>query len=157
MATRYLGIDWGEKRWGIAYADELGVATPLEAITQVDASARWDALRRVVVQRRVDGFVVGYPYNMDGSVGFKAKEVDAFIGELEQQFPAIEIHRVDERLTSHAAGSGWSERQKREQRRSGKLDSSAAAIILQDFVDQLLPELGLLTDDGLLGGQDDGD
>jgi putative holliday junction resolvase len=140
MATRYLGIDWGEKRWGIAYADEVGVAMPLDAITQPAPQARWEALLRVMVQRRVDACVVGYPYNMDGTVGFKAKEVDAFIGELEQRIPGVSVHRVDERLTSHAAGLGWSERQKREQRRSGKLDSSAAAIILQDYVDQLLPD-----------------
>jgi putative holliday junction resolvase len=156
MAIRYLGIDWGEKRWGLAYADELGVATPLDAITHPEPEVRWDALRRAIVQRRIEVCVVGYPYNMDGTVGFKAKEVDAFIAQLEQRFPGVEVHRVDERLTSHVAGLGWSERQKREQRRSGKLDSSAAAIILQDFVDQLPPHGGWPAEEGLAEGQDDG-
>lgn len=135
---RCLGIDWGTKRWGLSYGDEIGIATPLPAITDANGEARWKTLAQLIAQRRIDTIVVGYPYNMDGSVGFKAKEVDAFIACLKEQFPLLPVHRVDERLTSQVAGQAWSEKEKREQRRSGKLDSSAAALILQDYLDQEL-------------------
>jgi len=134
---RYLGIDWGEKRWGISYGDEIGIATPLDAIVDATSELKWKRLMSLVDQRRIQEFVVGYPYNMDGTVGFKAREVDAFIQELATRFPGLPTHRIDERLTSHTAGKAWNEKQKRQQRKSGKLDSSAAAIILQDYLDQL--------------------
>ncbi len=134
---RYLGIDWGEKRWGLSYGDEIGIATPLEAIVNPELEEKWVCLTQLVEQRRIESFVVGYPLNMDGSVGFKAKEVDQFITQLELQCPSLPIHRVDERLTSHTAGLSWTAKQKRQKRKSGKLDSSSAAIILQDYLDQL--------------------
>lgn len=134
---RYLGIDWGAKRWGLSYGDEIGIATPLDALTDTLEEAKWCKLAQLLQQRRIDEFVVGYPFNMDGSVGFKAREVDAFVRELNRRFPTIKVHRIDERLTSQVAGKAWTAKQKRDQRKSGKLDSSAAAIILQDFLDQL--------------------
>ena len=134
---RYLGIDWGEKRWGISYGDELGVATPLHAIVDNEVADRWNSLIRLVKERRIEGFVVGYPFNMDGSVGFKAREVDGFIDQLGDRFPNIPVERADERLTSHTAGQHWNSKQKRQQRKSGKLDSGAATVFLQDFLDQL--------------------
>lgn len=149
---RYLAIDWGEKRWGIGYGDELGVATPLEAIVDVDISARWSRLLSLVRERRIQQLVVGYPLNMDGSVGFKAREVDEFIKELNQQLPDLPVERVDERLSSHTAGQHWSGKKKREQRKSGKLDSGAATVFLQDYLDQLslniLPEMIPDSEDG---------
>lgn len=134
---KYLAIDWGEKRWGIGYGDELGVATPLEAIVDTDASTRWIHLEKVVRERRIEKIVVGYPLNMDGSVGFKAREVDRFIDELNERLPLLPVERTDERLTSHTAGKHWSSKKKREQRKSGKLDSAAATVFLQDYLDQL--------------------
>ncbi len=132
-----LGIDYGEKRWGLAYSDELGVATPLEAITQSSIDQRWEFLLELIRQRRIAETVVGYPLNMDGTVGFKAREVDAFIdelaGKLENRIP---VFRVDERLTSASASESWSLKKQKQERRSGKLDSRAAALILQDYLDR---------------------
>jgi len=148
---KYLAIDWGEKRWGIGYGDELGVATPLDAIVDAEISARWIHLEKVVRERRIDTLVVGYPLNMDGSVGFKAREVDHFIDEVNQRLPHLPVVRTDERLTSHAAGKHWSGKKKREQRKSGKLDSAAAAVFLQDYLDHtnmnLPPEILLNNED----------
>ncbi len=137
---RCLGIDYGEKRIGLAYGDELGVATPLPAAVGGGAAARLGGILRLVRERRITDLVVGYPYNMDGSTGFKAREVDAFIAELERA-TGLPVHRVDERLTTHAArhGLGLSPRRERELRGSGKVDSAAAALILQDWLDQHAP------------------
>lgn len=129
---RYLGIDWGEKRIGLAFADELGVATPLSAAVDAKKKARLARIGGIVEARKVDAFVVGYPLNMDGSAGFKAREVDAFVAELERRF-RLPVHRVDERLSSHAVESAFRGGRK-PARRSGAVDSSAAALILRDFL-----------------------
>ena len=129
---RYLGIDWGEKRIGLAFADELGVATPLAAAVEAKKKARLARIAEVVKARQVDALVVGYPLNMDGSAGFKAREVDTFIGELERRF-RLPVYRVDERLSSRTVEAAFRGR-RGPTRRSGAVDSSAAALILRDFL-----------------------
>lgn len=135
---RYLGIDYGTKRIGLAHGDEIGVATPLPAVIEPAGEGRWTKLGDVIRTRRITDLVVGYPYNMDGSVGFKAKEVDAFVAELKIRF-ALPVHLVDETLTSYAAESSIKKKNLRDVRDTGLIDSRAATIILQDFLDQELP------------------
>ncbi|MBI2513101.1 MAG: Holliday junction resolvase RuvX [Opitutae bacterium] len=135
---RYLGIDYGAKRIGLAHGDEIGVATPLPAVIEAAPEARWAKFGEVVRARRITDLVVGYPYNMDGSVGFKAKEVDAFVAELKIRF-GLPVHLVDETLTSYAAESSIKKKDRRGVRDSGLIDSRAATIILQDFLDQRNP------------------
>ena len=132
-----LGIDWGEKRIGLAFGDALGVATPLPAAIQAKKRERLAQIEKVVNERRVEAIVVGYPLNMNGSVGFKAKEVDAFISEIEPRF-GLPIYRVDERLSSQVAEGQMRELKLKAERKSGELDSRAAALILQDFLEQQL-------------------
>ena len=139
---RCLGIDYGERRVGLSYGDELGVAVPLPAATDPQPEARLARIVELARQRRVTDLVVGYPYNMDGSVGFKAREVDAFIGKLTAQL-ALPVHRVDERLSTRTATEHMSKRRDDALRRSGKIDSMAATVILQDFLNQRLPPAGL--------------
>lgn len=135
---RCLGIDYGTRRIGLGYGDEIGVATPLPALVQADSAQRWTELGKVIVQRRITDLVLGYPYNMDGTAGFKAKEVDAFADELRTRFN-LPVHLVDERLTSYEAESTIAKGNRRDLRASGLVDSRAATIILQDFLDQRLP------------------
>ncbi|MBT3481100.1 MAG: Holliday junction resolvase RuvX [Opitutales bacterium] len=138
---RCIGIDYGERRVGLSYGDEIGVATPVDAAVQDFEFERIDYLVKLARDREATDLVIGYPYNMDGSVGFKAKEVDAFIEKILAKID-LPIHRVDERLTSHVASEGFSKKRDDALRRSGKIDSAAAALILQDFLDQrvALPE-----------------
>ena len=80
----YLGIDYGEKRIGLSTGDDdVRLAVPVPAAVEPTREARLAHIEREIQQRRIGELVVGYPFNMDGSVGFKAKEVDAFIAELE--------------------------------------------------------------------------
>ena len=135
---RCLGIDYGTKRVGLAQGDEIGVATPLPALIDADPAVRWVKLGELIKLRRITELVLGYPYNMDGSVGFKAKEVDAFAAKLKEQF-GLPVHLVDETLTSYAAESTIAKKSRREVRDSGLVDSRAACLILQDFLDQKIP------------------
>ncbi len=130
----YLGIDYGEKRIGLSYADELGVAVPLDAARQRRKKDRMRHIGEVIAARDISYLVVGYPINMDGSEGFKAKEVDRFIDELQGRF-GIEAHRVDETLTTYQAEIDLKSIGKRLSRKSGEIDSRAATLILQDFLD----------------------
>lgn len=135
---RCLGIDYGTKRVGLAHGDEIGVATPLPALTDAEEAARWAKLGEVIRQRRITDLVLGYPYNMDGSVGFKAKEVDAFAAKLKAAF-GLPVHLVDETLTSSEAESSIAKKDRRAVRDSGLIDSRAACLILQDYLDQKFP------------------
>lgn len=137
---RCLGIDYGTKRIGLAHGDEVGVATPLPAVIEAAGEARWQRIGEVIRARRITDLVVGFPFNMDGSVGFKAKEVEAFVAELKTRF-GLPVHLVDETLTSYAAESSIRKKDRRGVRDSGLIDSRAAAIILQDFLDQRNPPL----------------
>lgn len=133
-----LGIDYGTKRVGLAHGDEIGVATPLPALVDADETVRWRKLGELIKQRRFTDLVLGYPYNMDGSVGFKAKEVDAFAARLRAEF-GLPVHLIDETLTSSEAESSIAKKDRRGVRDSGLIDSRAACLILQDYLDQKFP------------------
>lgn len=132
MAT-YLGIDYGTKKIGLAWADELGVALPLGTIPGVELNDCWDELERVIKERKVDEFVVGYPIHMNGEIGKRAKEVDVFIGKLESRFNLF-VHRVDERLTSVAAEETVRKKKNQKSKTDGRIDATAASLILSDFL-----------------------
>lgn len=135
---RFLGIDYGARRVGLSYGDDLGVATPLPALIDADPEKRWAALLGVVKTRRITDLVIGYPLNMDETAGFKAKEVDGFAARLRTE-TGLPVHLVDERLTSYEAESTIAKSRRRDVRASGIIDSRAATIILQDYLNQKLP------------------
>jgi len=136
----YLGIDYGEKRVGLSHGDDLGFAFALPAATEPDPESRLARLADEIRRRRVTDLVVGYPLRLDGSRSRVTDAVDRFVAELERRF-GLPVHKVDEGLSSVAAAEALgrrrprSPRERREQARSGELDSRAAQIILQGFLD----------------------
>ena len=135
---RYIGIDLGTRRIGLAFGDELGVATPLAALTQADPAERRAALLKVIRERRAQEIVLGHPLNMDDSEGPKAKEAAAFAVELTKEL-GLPVHLIDERLTSYEAESSIAKSKRRDIRASGIIDSRAATLILQDYLNQIFP------------------
>ena len=139
-----LGIDYGERRIGLSIGDKLGIALPLPAATEKREADRLDHISHVVESRGITDIVVGYPLNMDGSAGEKVREVDRFIDKLRKRF-RLPVHRVDERLTTYQAERDLAVSGKRPPSRSGKVDSRAATLILQDYLDSIVgapPEAG---------------
>ncbi len=136
---RLIGIDLGTRRIGLAYGDELGVATPLPALTQADADQRWAGLLDVIRQRRATALVLGHPLNMDDTVGPKAKEAEAAAAKLQATL-GLPVHLIDERLTSYEAEATIAKSKRRDIRASGIIDSRAATLILQDYLDQIMPQ-----------------
>lgn len=130
-----LGIDWGEKRIGLAFADALDLAMPIKAATQSTIKKRLSFIEQIIQERNIQEIVIGYPFNMNGSVGFKAREVDQFIDRLNKRFH-LPIHKVDERLTSHAVEETLKQMNQKVDTKSGEIDSRSASIILQDYIDQ---------------------
>jgi len=133
---RCLGLDYGTRRIGVAYGDDLGVATPLAALKAPDPAARWSGLAALVKARRVTDVILGHPINMDGSVGPKAVEVEEFGRRIRVEF-GVRVHLIDERLTSYEAELTIAPGKRRSVRASGLIDSRAATIILQDYLDGL--------------------
>lgn len=135
---RYIGIDLGTRRIGLAFGDELGVATPLAALTAADPGERRSALLQVIRDRRADEIVIGHPLNMDDTIGPKAKEAELFAAQLSTEL-GKPVHLVDERLTSYEAESSIAKSKRRAVRASGIIDSRAATLILQDYLNQIFP------------------
>lgn len=112
------------------------ISLPARAIPGVDSEDCWKALSREVTSRAITDFVVGYPIHMDGKVGRRAKEVDGFIEQLGKRF-GLPVHRVDERLTSASAREALGGNYKAKGAdKTGRVDSTAACLILRDFLNR---------------------
>ena len=133
----YLGIDYGERRIGLSVGDELGLAVPLPAAVERTETARLQHIMQVLEARQVGRIVVGMPYNMDGSSGFKAKEAGLFMEKL-RRLTQLPVVAVDERLTTHQAEEFFKSHKRKWDRKSGEIDSHAATLILQDYLDKAL-------------------
>ena len=136
---RYLGIDYGRKRIGLALSDEDEIlASPLPLYGRSRPGAELQFIDSLAKQHNIGGFVVGLPKNMDDSLGPMAQEVMRFASELRQiaQCPVI---MIDERGTSVEAEqilvmADWSRKRRRKVQ-----DSVAAVLILQRYLDQHRP------------------
>ncbi len=122
--VRWLGVDAGEARVGLAICDpDERIAVPLEI---VPASAAFPAIRAIVAREDVRGLVVGLPLTMAGAEG-EAARMARRLGERIARALALPVEYEDERLTTVAA-------EERSLRR-GHQDDLAAAILLQQFLD----------------------
>ncbi len=135
--TRYLGIDYGTKRIGLAVSDlETKIASPLTTIDAAGSvSHQVGAVAEVAHDYTVAAFVVGLPLNMDGSEGKQAKTTRAF-GEALARTTDLPVHYYDERLSSVAAEELLAPAELTRRKRKGRLDPVAAQVILQGFLDQ---------------------
>lgn len=131
---RYLAIDYGMKRTGLAVCDAgETIASPLAVVQgRKDLIER---IKRIVVSEGIGAIVVGLPLNMDGSEGPQAKLVQAFARELGRHIQ-IPIHLQDERLSSFEAEQKLQELGLTRGKKRDRLDALAAADILQAFLDQ---------------------
>jgi len=131
---RYLAIDLGDKRTGIAAGDDItGVITPLEVIT-VAPTLLLDELLKSITTHKPDAIVLGVPLNMDGSEGGPAKKAREFGATLSQRV-GVPVHFQDERLTSYAADQAMSQTGRTHKRKKELRDALAAAEILRDYLE----------------------
>ncbi len=130
-----MGIDFGLKRIGVAFSDETKfLATPFAVYHRKDLQSDLLYLKNLTETNKVDEIVCGLPLNPKGEEGPIAQETRAFMQEL-TKLTKIEPIFVDERLSSSLAEQFLAEREKDWRKRKEKLDSVAASIILQDYLD----------------------
>ena len=134
---RAMGLDVGERRIGVAIADELGaIASPLTTVARKPGDLA--ELRDLARARGVNVVVVGLPTGMSGREGPQAAAVRAFADELEGAVgPDIAIDFWDERLTTAVAERMLREggRRRGKGRDKAEVDAVAAAVILQGYLD----------------------
>ena len=134
-----LGFDFGLKRIGLAAGSAITrTASPLATVGHNADGPDWPAILAHVKALGPDLLVVGAPYNDDGSPGRIAGLADAFAAQLAERC-RLEVARVDERYSSAAAQSLLREQrasgQRRKVVRKGDLDSAAAAVMLQSWLE----------------------
>jgi len=134
--ARYLGVDYGRKRIGLAIGDDqLRIASPLDLLAGSGAAgpdARAVAAR--ASEEGADGVVVGIPLNMDDSVGPQADFTRRFVEAL-RAATALPVHEQDERLSSFAADEALAESALTRAGRASRRDMLAAQAILQAWLD----------------------
>ncbi|MGD1928356.1 MAG: Holliday junction resolvase RuvX [Leptolyngbyaceae cyanobacterium] len=139
MAQKYvsaLGLDIGHKRIGVAGCDRLGMlVTELTTLQGKSFPQLVEALQRLSQDRQVTVLVVGLPYTMDGAIGQQAQRVKSFAQRLSSALQ-LPVEYVDERLTSFQAEQMLLAEGTSPSRNKGLIDRKAAAIILQQWLDQ---------------------
>jgi putative holliday junction resolvase len=131
-----LGLDLGRKRIGVAGCDGTGlIATGITTIERRSLDQVIAELKHLVRERRVQTLVIGLPYTMDGTIGFQAKQTQKFARSLSQALD-LPIVYVDERLTSYQAEQLLHAEGISPSRHKGLIDRKAAALILQQWLDE---------------------
>lgn len=133
---RYLGVDHGDVRTGIAVCDESGIlATPVAVIQTSNRQKAVEEILALCREKGVVGIVLGLPLNMDGSDGPRAKLARMF-GDALAAAHSPPIIYEDERLSSWEAEGRLIEAGVKPGKRKGRVDAGAACIILQRFLDR---------------------
>jgi len=137
--SRCLGIDFGTRRIGLALSDPTGaLATPLPFLENISPEKVVAKLQELVQAHGVKSIVIGLPRNMDGTYGPSAQKVRDFITQIQPHLSA-EIIPQDERLTTAQASRNLSQMGFSQKDLRKKVDSSSAALILQQFLDRTRP------------------
>ncbi len=130
---RYLAIDYGLKRTGLAICDKSEMlSSPLEVLAT--NSELIGKISKIVKAESVDAIVLGMPINMNGSRGGQAKIVEGFAKQLEKQV-TVEIIFQDERLSSYGAKEKLAPAEYTRKKKKKRLDAVAAAEILEAFLE----------------------
>ena len=133
---RVLGLDVGTKTIGVAVSDPLGItAQGITTIRRTNIKADLQELQALIEMYNAVTLVVGYPRNMNGTVGDQARYVERFVESVRAVCP-LPIEYVDERLTTRMANQAMMVVKVKAERRREIIDQQAAALILQGFMDR---------------------
>ncbi|KYD32881.1 Holliday junction resolvase RuvX [Parageobacillus toebii NBRC 107807] len=134
---RVLGLDLGTKTLGVAVSDELGwTAQGIETISIDEERGEYGLkrLREIIDEYEVDTIVVGFPKNMNGTVGPRAEASQRFAKLLESEF-SLPVILWDERLSTMAAERMLITADVSRKKRKQVIDKMAAVVILQSYLD----------------------
>jgi putative holliday junction resolvase len=132
--SRVLGIDVGSVRIGLAISDETRTLASPVATVPNNPRSLWTRIAREMEDRQVDRVVIGLPRRLDGTEGNAAENARAFAVELARR-TTVPIDLWDERFTTAIAERSLIESGVRRKRRREVIDSVAAALLLQNWLD----------------------
>ena len=137
---KIMGLDLGSKTVGVAISDSLLItAQPVETITRKEENKLRQTLARIeelIEKNDVERIVLGYPKNMNDTIGDRARFSEEFTDKLERR-TGLEVILWDERLTTVAADEALIESGVRRENRKKYVDQIAAVFILQEYLDYL--------------------
>lgn len=137
---KYLGIDHGNKRIGIAISDELGLlARPLKIIEHVSRQEDAFSVSKIAEELACEVIIVGLPLDSDGQIGPRARTVNRFIDEL-SELTIIPVISWDETNSTMKTIHASLLRGEKAKKRREAMDDQAAAVILQDYLDNSKPQ-----------------
>ena len=134
---KYLGVDYGDKRTGLAECDPSGMlASGIGTISEGGMRKTAERVAREAESRLCKKIIIGLPKNMDGSEGERAKVIYAF-AELLSEYTKIPLDFYDERMTTMIAYRYMGETGTFGKKRKKVIDALSAQIILQNYLDKL--------------------
>ena len=133
---RQLGLDFGERRIGVAVSDPLGITAQGVSVVERSGSLKKDLelILSIIHSYEVDGIVLGLPKNMNGTEGPAAEKVRDF-GRLLEEMSSIKVIYWDERLSTSSAQRVMLDADLSRRKRKARVDRLAAVIILQNYLD----------------------
>lgn len=133
---RFVGLDYGQKRIGIAVCDSDGrIALPVQSFTRTkDLKGDIRRLGNLIKEYEPGKVIVGYPIGLSGKSGSSAESVRRFLAELSQEVK-VEILLHDERFSTTEASQRLREANLSAKAQRAVIDASAAAVILQSWLD----------------------
>ena len=133
---RIIGLDFGEKRIGVAVSDELGMlASGVESYTRTNEKEDLAHLAEIVRRYQAGRIVAGLPLNMNGTYGPQAEKY-TLLGEKLSRLTGVDVEFVDERLTTSAANRVLISADVSRKKRRQVVDVMAAQLILQSYLDR---------------------
>ena len=134
---RLIGLDLGSKRIGVSICDEKqSIATPLKTLNKTSADNLISELKMIIEENSIKGIIIGYPINMDGTLGRSAQSVHDVSTNLDKKLN-IDVCLWDERLSTVGAFNLSSQLDINVTKREKNIDQNAAAFILQGAIDFL--------------------
>ena len=134
---KYLGLDLGTKTLGLAISDPLGIIATSYKILRHDEDydSLLPMLKEEIEKNHIEALVLGFPKNMNNSVGERGEIALSFKEKLEEEFQ-LPVYMQDERLTTRQAESLLISNDTSRKKRKKVIDSLAATIILQIYLDR---------------------
>lgn len=131
-----MGLDVGDATIGVAISDELRlIAQALNTIRRKSIAEDLKALESIINERKISKIVIGFPKNMNNTIGERANKTMEFSEIVKEAFPNLEIILWDERLTTAAAEKTLLEANISRKNRKKVIDKIAAVFILQNYLD----------------------
>jgi len=135
--SRYLAIDYGRRRVGVAYSDpEHIIVSRSETILISSFKDMLRKLRSYITEHEISEIVIGYPIRQDGNRGDLCDEIDKLKSKLNASFPKVKIELLDERYSSQMAERYLHDLGLKVGDDKGRVDATAAGILLEDYLNK---------------------